>query len=245
MSPNPWPMILLWLSFFSTFEFVEPSIAIGWQAVGRKSVVQPKPPENHLLIERPSQGLIEQDNTEVKDGDRHGGLRDLEQASQADPRNFLADMTRALQGCGVFSADEPMTTAIPNLADISLTARFSANHAEAASCFRHCQAQGFAATLPFVEARRRALAQPEQVYIEYGQQWALFNNRNRIDEKGDCYHKHPKPFEQVLILDSQGIVTDIIADQDNDKSRCFRDSYLRVQFPPPPVAPFYLHLHMQ
>jgi len=99
--------------------------------------------------------------------------------------------------------------------------------------------------LTFDEALTRAKAQPADVRYAYEEKWAAFNNSNRIDQKGGCYRKSSGPIQQVLVIDKSGVVTDVIADVDNEKSRCFRQSYLDVQFPAPPVAPFYVYLRMR
>lgn len=99
--------------------------------------------------------------------------------------------------------------------------------------------------ITFDEAHKRAKAQPTDVAYAYEEKWDAFNNTNHIDEKGGCYEKSSGSTQQVLVIDKSGIVTDVIADVDNAKSICFRESYLHVQFPAPPFAPYYMYLHMQ
>ena len=111
-----------------------------------------------------------------------------------------------------------------------------------------CLVAGFQTVEPrvtFDEAVRRAKAQPADARYPYGEKWAIFNNNNRIDEKKGCYKQSSGPVQQVLVIDNSGVVTNVIADVDNAKSRCFRESYLHVQFPAPPFAPFYLYLRMR
>ena len=106
-----------------------------------------------------------------------------------------------------------------------------------------CQSIG--PSLTFEEAYRRAKAQPADLVDAYLDKWDAFNNANHIDEKDGCYQKSPGAIQQVLVLDASGTVTHVIADGDNLKSQCFRSSYLNVQFPPPPFAPYYVYLQME
>jgi len=99
--------------------------------------------------------------------------------------------------------------------------------------------------LTFDEALARAKAQPADVRYPYEEEWAAFNNSNHIDQKSGCYRKSSGPIQQILVINKSGVVTDVITDVDNEKSRCFRDSFLDVKFPAPPVAPFYVYLRMR
>ena len=105
--------------------------------------------------------------------------------------------------------------------------------------------QTAATPLTFNEALSRAKAQPADMRQAYETRWADFNNANHIDDNGGCYYLSTGSLQQVLVIDKTGVVTDVIADVDNAKSRCFRQSYLHVQFPAPPLAPYYLYLNMQ
>ena len=96
--------------------------------------------------------------------------------------------------------------------------------------------------MTFDEALKLARAQTADA--RYGEEWLSFNYNNRIGAKGDCYRRSAGPVRQVLVIDKDGVVTDVIADVDNAKSRCFRESYLHVRFPPPPFAPYYIYQRM-
>ncbi|MEY4730877.1 MAG: hypothetical protein RL020_2035 [Pseudomonadota bacterium] len=98
--------------------------------------------------------------------------------------------------------------------------------------------------LTFESAHKFAQAQPQDAAYGYEDKWDTFNNANKLDEKGDCYKKTEGPIEQVLILDKDGVVSEVIANVNNAKSNCFRASYLHVKFPAPPFSPYYMRLKM-
>lgn len=79
----------------------------------------------------------------------------------------------------------------------------------------------------------------------YSSAWDEFNNTNKLDEKDGCYFKSDGQTQQILVLDGSGKVIEFLADTDNDRTRCFRDTYLGVEFPPPPFAPYYVHMVMR
>jgi hypothetical protein len=105
--------------------------------------------------------------------------------------------------------------------------------------------QSISPPLSFEAAKRLAQTQPHDVAYAYEDKWDAFNNANKLDEKDGCYQKARGLTQQVLVLDNIGVVTQVIADIDNEKSRCFRNSYLHVQFPAPPFAPYYMYLKME
>lgn len=78
------------LIFFAVFLPAEPSLACG-----KPAIVHLGPANDGLLAKTPGQRLVDQANQKVRTGDRQGALRDLQQALQADPRNFWAYMSRA------------------------------------------------------------------------------------------------------------------------------------------------------
>jgi len=90
MDIHRWVARSLWLGVFSILLPGAPSLATG-----RPAIVQLRPAENGLLTQSTSQRLVDQANQKEEKGDRPGALRDLEQALQADPRNFWAYMARA------------------------------------------------------------------------------------------------------------------------------------------------------
>lgn len=96
----------------------------------------------------------------------------------------------------------------------------------------------------FDKAHHRADAQPHDAAAAYEAQWDAFNNGNHLDERDGCYKLLAETTQQVLILDKAGLVTDVVADADNAKAQCFRQTYLGTHFPAPQYAPYYLYLKM-
>ena len=91
MGPNQWLVASLSLGFFSASLPAEPSLAIG-----KPTIVQLSSTKDGLLAKSPSQRLVDKAHEKEKKGDRQGALRDLEEALQADPRNFWAYMSRGV-----------------------------------------------------------------------------------------------------------------------------------------------------
>lgn len=72
-----------------------------------------------------------------------------------------------------------------------------------------------------------------------------FNNEKKLDERGNCHDKSKYPVTIVLTLDADGKVTDSVTDVSNAKAECFRKAYAGVQFPKPPVAPYYKPIQLR
>jgi hypothetical protein len=96
----------------------------------------------------------------------------------------------------------------------------------------------------FDKAYQLSKAQPEKVTYEYEEKWDPVNNENHLDEKNDCYTKAQGVTKQILIINAEGIVTDVIPNIFNEKSLCFKESYMGFKFPPPPFSPYYMYLQM-
>ena len=112
---------------------------------------------------------------------------------------------------------------------------------DAASAYRST----FFDPLTFDQARQRASEQASVVTLQYEEAWYEFNNAHLLEEKGGCYAIMPDvTTQQVLVLDATGRVIEVVADVNNNKAQCFRESYLNIKFPRPPFAPYYIYLKM-
>jgi hypothetical protein len=80
-----------------------------------------------------------------------------------------------------------------------------------------------------------------QAYVDA---WIEFNNAHHLDEKGNCYAMPGGSLVLILEIDAKGKVVGYFADQDNERSRCWRKAYFGVRFPRPPYAPIYHRLVM-
>ena len=101
-------------------------------------------------------------------------------------------------------------------------------------------------TLSFNEAYRAVESLPPDSYIDdYENAWNDFNNAQQLDQRDGCYAKSEGPIQQVLVLDSTGKVVQYVSDLDTPRSRCFRNTYLGIQFPKPPISPYYKYALMR
>jgi len=78
----------------------------------------------------------------------------------------------------------------------------------------------------------------------YAKSWAQFNNQHRLDERDGCYFMADGELTQILQIDKTGKVVAYFADKDNGRSRCWRNTYMGVEFPQPPFAPYWHRLVM-
>lgn len=79
---------------------------------------------------------------------------------------------------------------------------------------------------------------PSAKATAYETETLAFNNKHKLDEKGNCHGKSIYPVTIILLLDAEGRVTSSTTDVENTKAQCFRKAYADVKFPRPPVAPY-------
>lgn len=95
----------------------------------------------------------------------------------------------------------------------------------------------------YAQAQTAFWAQPMNGQREsYLTVWDHYNQARRLDEKDGCYLKAKGPSRHILVINASGTVVQFLSDPDSDREICLRYSYLGVQFPKPPYAPFYVHL---
>jgi len=82
-------------------------------------------------------------------------------------------------------------------------------------------------------------------WLDYLNLAVEFNNEHRIDERGGCYKNGALPVKLVTTINSEGVITSVVANVSNSKSECFKKVLLGVKFPKPPYAPFYDHWEMR
>jgi hypothetical protein len=100
--------------------------------------------------------------------------------------------------------------------------------------------------MSFGEAYRAVKNRPPGSYIEdYENTWNNFNNAHKLDERDGCFARSEGSIQQILVLDSSGKVVQYVSDLDTPRSRCFRSTYLGIQFPKPPISPYYKYALMQ
>lgn len=99
----------------------------------------------------------------------------------------------------------------------------------------------------FAQANARADAQWKRRHAEtskYADVWAAFNNAQHLDERDGCYFKAEGELTQILEIDAAGKVAGYYTDRDNARSQCWRATYLGLDFPKPPFAPYWHKLVM-
>lgn len=82
-------------------------------------------------------------------------------------------------------------------------------------------------------------------YVRFSTDWLLFNNANRIDQKGDCYSLGGATEDLILVQNEQGVIQYVVPEHENEKTRCFQAVFLEQKYPTPPFAPFYHYMRMQ
>ncbi|WP_229518401.1 hypothetical protein [Massilia sp. PAMC28688] len=86
---------------------------------------------------------------------------------------------------------------------------------------------------------------PNAKNMKYEDESLAYNNANKLDMKGNCHGMSIYPVTILLTLDASGRVTDTMTDVQNKKAECFRKAYANVQFPKPPVAPYFKPIRLK
>jgi hypothetical protein len=79
---------------------------------------------------------------------------------------------------------------------------------------------------------------PNAKAMRYEEESLAFNNKEKLDAKGNCHELSKYPVTIVLVLDAKGKVTSSTTDVENSKAACFREAYASAQFPSPPFASY-------
>jgi hypothetical protein len=114
-------------------------------------------------------------------------------------------------------------------------------------------AAGFAAESPRLYGDARALwnqNKDREEYQAYAAEFSQFNNHFHLDEKDGCYRLAPGPVELMLVITHSGgdkfaIIERVLSDVDNQKARCFKQTYGGIQTKIPPYLPFVLQMSMR
>jgi|GEM_PF-1419968 hypothetical protein len=89
-----------------------------------------------------------------------------------------------------------------------------------------------------------------QEYRQYAAEFTKYVNYYHIDKKGECYALSPGPVELFLVIANSddgkfAEVQHVLASVDNEKSRCFQNTYLGLRVRVPPSVPYPLELEMK
>jgi hypothetical protein len=104
--------------------------------------------------------------------------------------------------------------------------------------------------LNFAEAKKIwDQAKNRSAYQVYASEFAQFNNRFHLDERGGCRALGKGPVELMLVIrhnpsEQFARIEQVLANVDNEKARCFQKSYSGVSTKVPPFLPFVLQMTM-
>ena len=87
-------------------------------------------------------------------------------------------------------------------------------------------------------------------YQTYMSEFVQFNNHFHIDERGGCYALDREPTTLMLVIGhANGTefadVTNVFANGDSPRARCFVNSYRWLKTKVPPYIPFVLQMDFQ
>lgn len=82
-------------------------------------------------------------------------------------------------------------------------------------------------------------------YGAYGAAFTIAQNEQRLDDNSGCYKKgRGQKVVLVLIVNSEGVVSEAYADSATKKAECFKAAYLGARMPVPPFSPFPILMEM-
>lgn len=93
------------------------------------------------------------------------------------------------------------------------------------------------------------IATPEGSAYEHA--FAATLNLSWHDIAAKCHEEIAKPVEAVLsaiaVIDPDGTITEILPEPGSSRFPCFEDEIIEIEYPRPPLSPFYetLHLHLR
>lgn len=78
-------------------------------------------------------------------------------------------------------------------------------------------------------------------YDQYMQAFVQYNNSLHLDSEGNCYKVAKAPVTLYLVIEDR-YVTYVTPETDDEKSLCFRKSYLGLRTKAPPFSPFVIKM---
>lgn len=79
---------------------------------------------------------------------------------------------------------------------------------------------------------------PNPQIESYQQLLISFGNEKLSDEMENCYSRSKESVTLVLLVSGNGEITQVFSDVENEKAKCFRETFLQVRFPKPPIAEY-------
>jgi hypothetical protein len=87
-------------------------------------------------------------------------------------------------------------------------------------------------------------AQQDTEILNYLSDRMEYEKNIRLDEKGSCYSLPGGQIIQIIRINKQGVIDLVVSNIENDKSKCFKKTYLGTKFKEPPKYPIYQQMHM-
>ena len=78
----------------------------------------------------------------------------------------------------------------------------------------------------------------------YDRAWSDHHNQHHPTAGDECFALEGSEFTFILEFDAAGRIRHFYADQDTPMTRCFRKAWVGLDYPPPPVAPWYRRMQM-
>ena len=94
-------------------------------------------------------------------------------------------------------------------------------------------------SMSFEEAIKLTGSYDEPV-MEYLNQRLAYENKNKLDAKGDCYSLPGDGVPIIIRIDKSGVVDEVYLKSGGEKSLCFKKTYMSTAFGTPPKAPIYV-----
>lgn len=83
-------------------------------------------------------------------------------------------------------------------------------------------------------------------YSSYGKAFASEVNERRLYAGSRCNTQFAQRNVQlVMMVDANGVISDVHAKWDTPRARCFRDQFVGIKMPAPPFSPFPMPVTMR
>lgn len=114
------------------------------------------------------------------------------------------------------------------------------------ACTGCASPQYVANTQAYEAALASSRAQPlDETYRRYQLAFNDVVNGKNLYTKNGCDGRGPGSIHLILKVEKDGSVSDVIAQEETEKARCYRETFRSIRFPSPPYTPLYLEYLMK
>lgn len=82
-------------------------------------------------------------------------------------------------------------------------------------------------------------------WMDYAEQFRQVVNKEDLYRKNGCSGRGIGSIRLILRVEQDGSIGEVVPNEENKKSQCYRQTFKGVTFPPPPFAPLYLQYLMK